>query len=81
LLRLPTAAALETKSERLDILASISAVTAGLFASACCWLPSLLAASGASSAGLSAKFALYRFYFAFTALALIRAAFAFTYRR
>lgn len=77
----PTIAASEAKPERMGILAGIGAAIFGLLASACCWLPALLAALGASSAGLGAKFAPYRPYFAIGALTLIGTAFAITYRR
>ncbi|MFA0757358.1 MAG: hypothetical protein YPKNTGVA_002891 [Candidatus Fervidibacter sp.] len=76
----PTASQ-QVRTERLSILASIGAMLAGLLASACCWLPALLAAVGVGSAGLGAKFAPYRPFFAFGALALIGIAFAVTYRR
>jgi copper chaperone CopZ len=76
----PTASQ-QVGTERLSILASIGAMLAGLLTSACCWLPALLAAVGVGSAGLGAKFAPYRPFFAIGALALIGIAFAVTYRR
>jgi len=76
----PTASQ-QVGAERLGILASIGAMFVGLLASACCWLPALLATVGVGSAGLGAKFAPYRPFFAIGALALIGTAFAVTYRR
>ena len=68
-------------TERLGILASVGAMLVGLLASACCWLPAMLAAVGVGSAGLGAKFAPYRPFFTIGALTLIGIAFAVTYRR
>ena len=77
----PSTTLRQVGTERLSILASVGAMFIGLLASACCWLPALLAAIGLSSVGLGAKFAPYRPFFAIGALALIGIAFAVTYRR
>ncbi len=77
----PTTTASEAKPYRMGIMAGVGAAIFGLLASACCWLPAVLAAVGVGSAGLGTKFAPYRPYFAVGALALIGAAFAITYRR
>jgi len=66
--------------ERLGILMGVGAMLSGLLASACCWLPALLATVGASSAGLGMKFAPYRPFFAIGALVLLGIAFIVTYR-
>ncbi|MFA0760771.1 MAG: hypothetical protein HZLCBSQH_000872 [Candidatus Fervidibacterota bacterium] len=68
----PSTTLRQVGTERLSILASVGAMFIGLLASACCWLPALLAAIGLSSVGLGAKFAPYRLFFAIGALALIR---------
>ncbi|GBC85475.1 Copper-exporting P-type ATPase A [bacterium HR11] len=71
----------ETRARRWASWAVGGAVLSALAASACCWLPLLALAVGASSAGLAQKLAVYRPYFLTLALAALGAAFYLTYRR
>lgn len=48
---------------KLGILATFGAVFTAVLSSACCWLPLLLIAFGASAAGVSGFFEAYRFWF------------------
>ena len=58
-----------------------AAVVAAVFSSACCWLPLLLIAIGASTVGIAAFFETYRLYFLFGAGLLLGAGFYFVYFR
>lgn len=48
---------------KLGIWATVGAITTAVLSSACCWLPLLLIAFGASAAGVSGFFEAYRFWF------------------
>jgi len=50
-------------SRKLGIFATCGAVFTAILSSACCWLPLLLIAFGASAAGVSGFFEAYRFWF------------------
>ncbi len=58
----------------------IGSVASAVFASACCWLPLLLLAAGASGAAVGAVFERYRPTFLSLSFALLGAAFYFAYR-
>lgn len=68
----------DTKSERITVGGS---VIAAVLSSACCWLPLLLLAFGASAAGVSAFFERWRPVFLVVAVALLGAGFYVVYFR
>lgn len=67
--------------ERAGLLASAGSVVAAVLASACCWLPLLLVAFGASAAGVSGVVESYRPWLLGAAALGIGAGFYFTYFR
>ncbi len=60
-------------------LAAAGAVIAALLSSACCWLPFLLVALGASAVGVGSFFEAYRFWFLSGTFGLLGVAFYFVY--
>lgn len=66
---------------RAGILASVGAVVSAIFASACCWLPILLVAFGASSASLAGFLERYRVVFLGGAACLLGLGFYLLYSR
>jgi copper chaperone CopZ len=71
-------------SNQLDPTAAIAAggsVMAAILSSACCWLPLLLIAFGASAAGVAGVFEAYRPYFVIAAVALLGVGFYTVYIR
>ncbi|MBI2923872.1 MAG: cation transporter [Planctomycetes bacterium] len=69
------------RPERAGILAAGASVLAAIAASACCWLPLLLVAVGASAAGVSAAFERARPFFLVLAPIFLGAGFYFAYFR
>ncbi len=65
---------------RGTILASVGAMVTALLASACCWLPLVVAALGLSAARAGTWFESYRPYFLLTAFTLLLSAWYTTYR-
>ena len=59
----PTAKVQNDPGRKLGVLATVGAVFTAVLSSACCWLPLLLIAFGASAAGVSGFFEAYRFWF------------------
>lgn len=66
---------------RAGILATGGSVLAALLSSACCWLPLLLVAFGASAAGVAGFFEAYRLYFITGAVVLLGLGFYMVYFR
>lgn len=75
-------AAQEPRRKRgLGVWATAGSLTSAILASACCWLPLVAIAFGASAAGAGAFFEQYRPYFLAVAAALLAAGFYFLYIR
>jgi len=53
----------EIRSEKAGMFAATGAIATAILSSACCWLPLLLLAFGASAVGVSSWFEKYRFIF------------------
>ena len=70
----------EDKSQRTSVLAAGGSVISAIAASACCWLPLLLIAFGASAGGVSAWFEQYRPIFLGIAVVLLALGFYLVYR-
>lgn len=68
------------KSQRTSVLAAGGSVISAIAASACCWLPLLLIAFGASAGGVSAWFEQYRPIFLTVAVVLLALGFYLVYR-
>lgn len=66
---------------RGGLLATSGAVLAAILSSACCWLPLLLIAFGASAAGVAGFFEQYRFVFLGVTVVLLAGAFYLVYRK
>jgi len=66
---------------RTGFLATAGAVVTAILSSACCWLPLLLIAFGASAAGVSSFFEAYRFWFLGATALLLATGFYLTYFR
>lgn len=69
------------RAERAGILAAGASVLSAIAASACCWLPLLLVAFGASAAGVSAAFERLRPFFLVLAPVFLGVGFYFAYFR
>jgi copper chaperone CopZ len=69
------------RTERAGILAAGASVLSAILASACCWLPLLLVAFGASAAGASAAFERVRPFFLALASVFLGLGFYFAYFR
>jgi copper chaperone CopZ len=65
---------------RAETISKVGAVLSAIMASACCWLPLVLLACGASGAGIAGALDAYRPVFITLAVAFLAAAFYFTYR-
>ncbi|MFK5921999.1 MAG: mercuric transporter MerT family protein [Verrucomicrobiota bacterium] len=63
------------------ILATLGAVLTAILSSACCWLPLLLIAFGASAVGVSGFFESYRFWFLAATIILLASGFYLLYFR
>ncbi|MGQ0612711.1 MAG: putative iron-sulfur cluster-binding metallochaperone [Planctomycetaceae bacterium] len=72
---------LRPRAERAGILAAGASVLSAIVASACCWLPLLLVAFGASAAGASAAFERARPFFLVLAPIFLGVGFYFAYFR
>ncbi|RMF77913.1 MAG: hypothetical protein D6744_10750, partial [Planctomycetota bacterium] len=70
-----------TTANRAGMLAIGGSIAAALLSSACCWIPLLLLALGASAAGVAAVFAPWRPVFIVAATALLGLGFYFAYMR
>lgn len=70
-----------SRATRAGVFATSAAVLSAIAASACCWLPLLLVAVGASAAGVSAAFEKVRPVFLLIAPLLLGAGFYFAYFR
>lgn len=71
----------QSKTERAGALAAAGALGAAVVASACCWLPLLLIAFGASAGGLGVVFETTRPYFLAVAAVLLAGGFYYAYLR
>lgn len=69
------------RSRNIGILTTAGAVISAVLSSACCWLPVLLIAFGASAAGLSGFFDTYRLYFLSVTAILLATSFYLVYFR
>ncbi len=68
-------------NDKAEAAAQVGALISALLASACCWLPLLLIAFGASGGALSARFEAMRPVLLPVTFALLGSAFYFTYRK
>jgi len=73
--------AAESGKQRLGIIATGGAVLSAALSSACCWLPLLLLAFGASAAGVAGFFEAWRPWFLVGAVVLLGLGFYFVYFR
>lgn len=69
------------RQRRAGLWSASGAVVAAALSSACCWLPLMLIAMGASAAGVGGFFEAYRIYFLGGAALLLAAGFYFVYLR
>jgi len=76
-----SAEAATDSGRKLGILAVVGAVFTAVLSSACCWLPLLLIAFGASVAGVAGFFEAYRFWFLGTTGVLLALGFYLVYFR
>jgi len=67
--------------QRVNILVTAGSVVSAIASSACCWLPLVLLAFGASAIGVATFFEKYRPLFLITAAGLLGAGFYFNYFR
>ncbi len=72
---------IEATRRRTGILAASGSVLAAIFSSACCWLPLIMIAFGASAAGVAGFFEAYRPYFIAGALVMLGLGFYTVYFR
>lgn len=67
-------------ANRGELIAKVGAVISAIMASACCWLPLVLLAVGASGAGIAAAMEAYRPLFTVVTFGFLATAFYFAYR-
>jgi len=75
-----TARSSKSRGKKVAAIASVGAILSAIIASACCWLPLVLIALGASGAGIAAGLEAYRPLLMVVTLGFLGAAFYLTYR-